>query len=73
MPYNYAEAFEDHAICLRCQDEIIAAAILAYRTDHPGVQGEVQLRILLEQKTVEIIGEDVVYFTFRELGITTVC
>ena len=72
MPYNYAEAFEEHTICLRCQDEIITAAIHAYLVDHTAI-GEVQLRILMEQKTVEIIGEDVVYFTFRELGITTVC
>ena len=71
--YNYAEAFEDHAICPRCRDEIITAAILAYRMGHPDAKGEVQLRILLEQKTVEIIGEDVVCFTFRELGFTTVC
>lgn len=73
MPYNYAEAFEDHAICPRCRDEIIFAARIAYQLDHPDATGEVQLRILLEQKTVEITGEDVVYFTFRELGFISVC
>ena len=73
MPYNYASAFLENTICPRCRDEIILAARIAYRLDHPDATGEVRLRILLEQKTVEIIGEDVVYFTFRELGFTSVC
>lgn len=72
MAYNYHESFLEQAISPRCRHEIIVAACLAYRMDHPDAKGELRIRIFVTQKTVEMTGEDVVYFTFRELGITSV-
>ncbi len=74
MGYNFHENFQEEIpqdYCPECLKAIAVAALIQYQQDTEGApQENVQVKLYVAQKTVEVCGSEIRIYSWKELGFT---
>jgi len=74
--YNHYEAFTEakpQTICPACAQDLAIAAVLRYHTEHPEIEGDVEVRINISRRVVVVNAIPIEEYSWSELGFSGGC